>query len=84
MSAAPSRGGSTGHAIDTLAEIFAAVEHCRYAWPALYDPALPPVGETRDAVNLYRGRLATMGAAGAAQLLTHVGRRGAALRATGE
>lgn len=51
--------------------IFAAVERCRYAWSVLYDPALPPAGETRDAVNLYRGRLAAMGAAGAAQLLIH-------------
>ncbi|WP_308297070.1 MULTISPECIES: helix-turn-helix domain-containing protein [unclassified Streptomyces] len=69
--AARSRSGSTGHAIDTLAAIFTAVEHCRYAWSVLYDPALPPAGETRDAVNLYRGRLAAMGAVGAAQLLTH-------------
>lgn len=73
VAAARSRGGSTAHAVDTLTALFAAVEHCRYAWSVLYDPALPPAGEMRDAVNLYRERLAAMGAAGAARLLAGAG-----------
>lgn len=73
VAAARSRSGSTGHAVDTLTAIFTAVEHCPYAWSVLYDPALPPAGEPRDAVHLYRERLAVMGAAGAAQLLAGAG-----------
>ncbi|MBL1082428.1 TetR/AcrR family transcriptional regulator [Streptomyces actinomycinicus] len=73
VAGAGSRRGSTGHALDTLSAIFTAVEHCRHAWSVLYDPALPPSGEVRDAVSLYRGRLAAMGAAGAAGLLTRAG-----------
>ncbi|WP_244190524.1 TetR/AcrR family transcriptional regulator [Streptomyces caeruleatus] len=73
VAAARSRSGSTAHAVDTLTAIFTTVEHCRYAWAVLYDPALPPAGEMRDAVNLYRERLSAMGAAGAAQLLAGAG-----------
>ncbi|MDC0771727.1 TetR/AcrR family transcriptional regulator [Streptomyces sp. HD] len=73
VAAARSRSGSTGHAIDTLTAIFTAVEHCRYAWSVLYDPAVPSAGEMHNAVSLYRERLAAMGAAGAAQLLARAG-----------
>lgn len=73
VAGARSRSGSTGHALDTLTALFTAVDHCRYAWSVLYDPALPPDGALRDAVNRYRARLAAMGAAGAAQLLTRAG-----------
>ncbi|MER6262557.1 TetR/AcrR family transcriptional regulator [Streptomyces sp. NPDC059688] len=73
VAAAGTRSGSAQHALDTLSAIFTAVEDCRYAWAVLYDPALPPAGETRDAVRFYRGRLAAMGAAGAAGLLSHAG-----------
>ncbi|WP_225823423.1 TetR/AcrR family transcriptional regulator [Streptomyces naphthomycinicus] len=73
VAAARSRSGSTGHALDTLGALFTAVEQRRHAWSVLYDPALPPTGELRDAVRRYRGRLAAMGAAGAAQLLTRAG-----------
>ncbi|MEU6669143.1 TetR/AcrR family transcriptional regulator [Streptomyces sp. NPDC046727] len=73
VAAARSRSGSTDHALDTLGALFTAVERRRHAWSVLYDPALPPIGELRDAVRLYRGRLAAMGAAGAAQLLTRAG-----------
>ncbi|MEU4929685.1 helix-turn-helix domain-containing protein [Streptomyces yokosukanensis] len=73
VAAARSRSGTTGHALDTLAAVFTAVEDCRHAWSVLYDPALPPAGEMRDAVNHYRGRLAAMGAAGATGLLTRAG-----------
>ncbi|MFF7161940.1 TetR/AcrR family transcriptional regulator [Streptomyces sp. NPDC008086] len=73
VAAARSRSGSTAHAADTLTALFTAVERCRYAWSVLYDPSLPPAGGTRDAVNRYRERLAAMGAAGAAQLLTGAG-----------
>ncbi|MGW4562465.1 TetR/AcrR family transcriptional regulator [Streptomyces sp. NPDC004561] len=73
VAAARSRSGTTGHALDTLSAIFSTVERCRHAWSVLYDPALPPAGELRDAANDYRGRLAAMGAAGAASLLTRAG-----------
>ncbi|MFH0518441.1 TetR/AcrR family transcriptional regulator [Streptomyces sp. M41] len=73
VAAARTRSGSAAHAVDTLTAIFTAVEDCRYAWSVLYDPALPPAGEMRDAVNSYRERLAAMGAAGAAQLLAGSG-----------
>ncbi|MFF9765446.1 TetR/AcrR family transcriptional regulator [Streptomyces sp. NPDC014636] len=73
VAAARSRSGSADHALDTLHAIFTTVEQHRHAWSVLYDPALPPIHELRDAVCLYRGRLAAMGAAGAAQLLTRAG-----------
>ncbi|WEO99745.1 TetR/AcrR family transcriptional regulator [Streptomyces sp. FXJ1.172] len=73
VAGAGSRSGTAGHALDTLSAIFTAVEGCRHAWSVLYDPALPPAGELRDAVNRYRGRLAAMGAAGATGLLTRAG-----------
>ncbi|MEU7409126.1 helix-turn-helix domain-containing protein [Streptomyces sp. NPDC042638] len=73
VAAARSRSGSTDHALDTLHAIFATVERHRHAWSVLYDPALPPDGELRDAVRRFRGRLAAMGAAGAARLLTGAG-----------
>lgn len=68
-----SRSESARHALDTLSAIFTTVEQCRHAWSVLYDPALPPAGEMRDAVNHYRARLAGMGAAGAARLLARAG-----------
>jgi AcrR family transcriptional regulator len=73
VAAARSRSGSADHALDTLGAIFTTVERCRHAWSVLYDPALPPTDELREAVHLYRGRLAAMGAAGAAGLLTRAG-----------
>lgn len=73
VAAARSRSGSTGHALDTLTAVFTAVESCPYAWSLLYDPAVPPSGEAREAVDLHRGRLAAMGAAGAAGLLGGAG-----------
>ncbi|MFS4093562.1 TetR/AcrR family transcriptional regulator [Streptomyces sp. AF1A] len=73
VAASGSRSGSAHHALDTLSAIFTTVERCRHAWSVLYDPALPPAGEMREAVNHYRVRLATMGAAGATQLLARAG-----------
>ncbi|MBB5926961.1 TetR/AcrR family transcriptional regulator [Streptomyces echinatus] len=73
VAAARSRSGSTGHALDTLGAVFGTVEQQPHAWSVLYDPALPPLGELRDAVGRYRGQLAAMGAAGAAQLLGRAG-----------
>ncbi|MGX1127991.1 AcrR family transcriptional regulator [Streptomyces glaucescens] len=73
VAAARTRSGSPGHALDTLSAIFTVTETSRYAWSLLYDPALPPAGELRDAVNSYRERLAEMGAAGATGLLVHAG-----------
>ncbi|MFG2635429.1 TetR/AcrR family transcriptional regulator [Streptomyces sp. NPDC048362] len=73
VAAAGSHSGSPDHALDTLEAIFTAVERCRHAWSVLYDPALRPTGEARDAVHLYRGRLAAMGAAGATGLLAGTG-----------
>ncbi|MFD7406954.1 TetR/AcrR family transcriptional regulator [Streptomyces sp. NPDC059866] len=73
VAAAQARSGSTGHALDTLSAIFNAVDRCRRAWSLLYDPALPPAGDLRDAAHHYRQQLAAIGAAGTAQLLTRAG-----------
>jgi AcrR family transcriptional regulator len=75
VDAARARSGSPDHALDTLAAIFDAVGTCRHAWSVLYDPTLPPDGEMYEAAMRYRARLADIGAAGSADLLSRAGHR---------